>query len=119
MKKQKIKEGATKPIIQFDDFMKLDIRVGEIIEAEKHPNADKLLKLIIQFGDEQRQILAGIAEYKTPEELVGKQIPVLFNLAPRGMRGLESQGMIMAADDDQGIVLLHPERKVESGAQVR
>lgn len=119
MKKQKVKEGAPKPIIQFDDFMKLDIRVGEIIEAEKHPNADKLLKLIIKFGDEQRQILAGIAEYKTPEELVGKQIPVLFNLAPREMRGLESQGMIMAADDAQGIVLLHPEREVESGAQIR
>lgn len=105
--------------IKFEDFYKLDIRIGTIISAEKHPNADKLLKLVINFGEEKRQILAGIAEYKKLEDLIGKQIPVLFNLESRVMRGLESQGMIMAIDNSNGIALLHPEFTVENGSIVR
>lgn len=109
-----------KPKVSFEDFAKLDIRIGKILSAEKVEWADKLLKLQIEFDSGiTRQILAGIALYKKPEELVGKQIPVIFNLEPRKMRDLESQGMIMAADDTQGIVLLHPEREVESGSIVR
>lgn len=109
-----------KSIITYDDFAKLDIRIGTIVGAEKHPDADKLLKLEFEFGTEKRQILAGIAEsFPDPTVLIGKQLPVIFNLEPRMMRGLESQGMIMATDDENGIVLLHPERSIQSGSKVR
>jgi tryptophanyl-tRNA synthetase len=106
--------------VTYDDFAKLDIRIGTIVVAEKHPDADKLLRLEFDFGTEKRQIIAGIAEvYPDPMVLVGKQLPVIFNLEPRMMRGLESQGMIMATDDENGVVLLNPEKIVPSGSSVR
>lgn len=118
--KTKSVEFAKKPNATFDDFVKLDIRIGTIKVAEQHPNADKLLRLELDFGEETRQILAGIAEtYPDPTVLIGKQIPVVFNLEPRKIRGLESQGMIMATDNDAGIVLLHPEEEVAAGSLVR
>ena len=107
-----------KPIITFDDFIKLDIRIGTVIEAEKVPNSSKLLKLIIDFGDFKRQILAGIGTKYSPEDLQGKQIPVIVNLAPRKMAGLESQGMIMAVGDNDVEALLFPTEAVKSGSSV-
>ena len=107
-----------KPIITFDDFIKLDIRIGTVIEAEKVPNSSKLLKLIIDFGDFKRQILAGIGTKYSPEDLQGKQIPVIVNLAPRKMAGLESQGMIMAVGDNDVEALLFPTEVVKSGESV-
>jgi methionine--tRNA ligase beta chain len=107
-----------KPIITFDDFQKLDIRVGTIIEAEKVPNSIKLLKLTIDFGDFKRQILAGIATRYNPEDLINKQIPVVVNLAPRKMAGLVSQGMILAVGDEEVEALLFPTEEVKSGASV-
>lgn len=107
-----------KPIITFDDFIKLDIRIGTVIEAEKVPNSSKLLKLIIDFGDFKRQILAGIGTKYSPEDLQGKQIPVIVNLAPRKMAGLESQGMIMAVGDNDVEALLFPTEVVNYGASV-
>lgn len=87
-----------RPTIEFDDFLKLDLRVATIIEAEAHPNADRLLKLQIDLGFEQRQICAGIREYvEDPATLVGRQIVVVANLAPRKIRGEESNGMLLAA----------------------
>jgi tryptophanyl-tRNA synthetase len=113
-------ENFRKPKIGIDIISKLDIRVGKIITAERVEWSDKLMKLEIDFGaGGMRQILAGIAKFKTPEELINKQIPVFFNLEPRQMGDLVSQGMIMAADDKEGIVLMHPERAVESGSIVR
>ena len=87
----------TKPEITFDDFMKLDLRVATIVEAEPHPNADRLLKLQVDLGDEKRQICAGIKEFYDPENLIGKQIVVVANLAPRKIRGEVSNGMLLAA----------------------
>jgi methionyl-tRNA synthetase len=91
-----------KPEITYDDFSKLDIRTGKIIEAEKVPKADKLLKLLVDIGFEQRTIVSGIAEHFTLEEIVGKEVSVLINLVPRKLRGIESNGMILMAEDANG-----------------
>ncbi len=106
--------------ISYDDFAKLDIRVGTVISVEKIENADKLLKCTIDFGDfGQRTIVSGIAEWKTPDDLVGKQLPYIVNLAPRMLRGVESQGMLIAASDENGVALLHPEREVPKGTKLK
>ncbi len=85
------------PQIAIDDFVKVDLRVAQIVVAERIPKADKLLRLEVDLGYEKRQILSGIAEWYTPEELIGRKIVVIANLAPRKMRGLESHGMLLAA----------------------
>lgn len=106
--------------IQYDDFAKLDIRIGEVIAAEKVPEADKLIKCTVDFGEMGvRTIVSGIAEWKTPEELVGKQLPYIVNLAPRILRGVESQGMLLAASDVDGVALLSPERPLEKGTKLK
>ena len=88
---------AVSPTISIDDFIKIDLRVAQIVVAERIPKADKLLRLEVDLGYERRQILAGIAEYYAPETLIGRKVVIVANLAPRKMRGLESQGMIVAA----------------------
>jgi methionyl-tRNA synthetase len=105
--------------IQYDDFIKNDIRVGTILEAERIPKADKLLKLTIDTGLDQRTILSGIAEHFAPEEIIGKQVCVLINLAPRKMRGFESQGMILMAEDAAGkLHFVNPEGVINNGSKV-
>lgn len=105
--------------IQYDDFIKNDIRIGTILHAERIPKADKLLKLTIDTGLDQRTILSGIAEHFTPEEIIGKQICVLINLAPRKMRGFESQGMILMAEDAAGkLHFVNPEGVINNGSKV-
>ncbi|MBS3821419.1 MAG: methionine--tRNA ligase subunit beta [Planctomycetes bacterium] len=86
-----------KPTIEYDDFTKLDLRVAKVIEVSEHPNADKLLVLKVDLGDEQRTICAGIKAFYSPEALLGKTVVLVANLAPRKMRGIESQGMLLAA----------------------
>ena len=109
-----------KPEISHDDFAKLDIRIGTVIAAEPIPDTDKLIKCTVEFGElGTRTIVSGIAEWKTPEELIGRQLPYIVNLAPRVLRGVESQGMLMAASDESGVALLSPERNVPSGTQLR
>ena len=109
-----------KPEISHDDFAKLDIRIGTVIAAELVPDTDKLIKCTVEFGElGARTIVSGIAEWKTPEELIGRQLPYIVNLAPRVLRGVESQGMLMAASDESGVALLSPERGVPSGTQLR
>lgn len=105
-------------MVTFEDFAKLEIKIGTIISAEKVEDADKLLKLEIDLGDEKRTIASGIAEWYKPEDLVGKQVPVLVNLEPRNFRGVESQGMILAAGDDIA-VMMHPDRELPPGSKVR
>ena len=107
-------------VIQYDDFAKLDLRVGTIKQAEPHPNADKLLVLQVDLGSEQRQIIAGIRGYYEAEALVGRQIVVVANLAPRAMRGLESQGMLLAASnaDRSAVIFVTPEQSIAAGAKV-
>jgi len=106
--------------ISFDDFCKVELRVGKVIEASDHPNADKLILLKVDLGDEQRQIIAGLKGYYTPDQLMGKEIIIVVNLAPRMMRGLESQGMLLAASsqDRSKVVVLGPETEIEPGASV-
>jgi len=106
-------------VITFDDFKKLDIRIGRILSAEKVEGTEKLLRLEIDLGTEQRQVVAGIAESYQPDQIVGKEIPLLVNLEPRKIRGIESQGMILAVDLEGNPVLLHPEREVPPGSLVR
>lgn len=106
--------------ITFDDFTKVELRIGKVIEAGDHPNADKLIVLKVDLGDHQRQIIAGLKGYYTPAELMGKEITVVTNLAPRMMRGLESQGMLLAASsaDRSKVVVLTPDAEIEPGASV-
>ncbi|MEK7182476.1 MAG: methionine--tRNA ligase subunit beta [Patescibacteria group bacterium] len=107
-------------MISFDEFKKLDIRIGEILSVEKIPETDKLVKLEVDLGEEKpRQIVAGIAEFFPQEqELVGKQITILANLEPRIIKGYESQGMILAIKDDSGLSLLIPSKKMLPGSKV-
>ncbi len=106
-------------MITFNDFKKLELRIGEITEAERVPDTDKLLKLTINVGTETRQIVAGMADTYEPEALVGKQVPILMNLEPKTFRGVESHGMILAVDVDGKPVLLHPDKKVPPGSVIR
>lgn len=105
-------------MITYDDFAKLDIRIGKILSAEKIPEGDKLLKLVVDVGEEERQILAGMAEFYDPEYFVGKYVPVLINLEPRTLRGYESQGMILAAGADKP-VLMSPIEDVPPGSIIK
>ena len=105
-------------MIDFKDWSKLEIRIGKIVEAEKIENSDKLIKLQVDLGKEKRQIVAGIAEFFEVKDLIGKEIPILVNLEPRKLRGVESQGMILAADVDGKPVLLHPEKEVPAGSKI-
>ena len=109
-----------KPEIVYDDFGKLDLRVGTILTAEKVEKADKLLKLQIDLGFEKRTIVSGIAQHFTPESLVNKQVMVVANLAPRKMRGIESQGMILTAEQPDGkLILVSPDSVTVTGSTVR
>ena len=110
--------------ISYDDFQKLEIRMGKVLEAERVPGTDKLLQLTVDLGDETRQLVAGIAHVYAPEEVVGRTIPILANLEPRTIRGVESQGMILCPTDSEGKpVLLVPDpdsgRAVPPGTPVR
>lgn len=106
--------------ISFDDFMKMEIKVGTIKEAEKVPKADKLLKLQVDLGTETRTIVSGIAEHYQPEVIIGKQVSVITNLAPRKIRGVESKGMILMAEDETGkLAFVTPEKAMEEGSIIR
>jgi methionyl-tRNA synthetase len=108
-----------KETIQFDDFAKIDLRIGTIIEAQKVPKADRLLQFTVDLGFEKRTIISGVAEFFSPEECVGKQVQVLVNLAPRKMRGIESQGMILFAEDAEGkLHFVSPINKLNEGSGV-
>ena len=118
--------------VSFDEFKKLEIKIGKILSAEKVEDSNKLLKLQVDFGStsqvlpdgkisevkEQRQILAGIAKFYAPESLIGKLCPFVFNLEAKKMGGIESQGMILCADDE-GPVLLHPDKEIKPGSIIK
>lgn len=117
---QSTSQPVTSSTIQFDDFSKVDLRVGKILEAEKVEKADKLLKLQIDMGNEVRTIVSGIALHFKPEEIVGKQVVVVANLAPRKMRGIESNGMILMAENAEGkLVFVSPTEEVNTGSGVK
>ena len=105
--------------ITFSDFEKLDLRIGKIIEATPVPASKKLVKLMVDFGSEKRQAVAGILKYYKPEELVGKKCVFLLNLQRRMLAGIESQCMVLAAEDEAGnISVLQPEKDIIEGSKI-
>lgn len=122
-KKEKMAKEQVKPqeteFVSIEDFAKLDLRVAKVLEAEKVEGADKLLKLKLELGSEIRQVVSGIAKYYSPQELVGKHVVMIANLKPVKLRGIESQGMILAASDEKELVLATVDKPMSSGAQVK
>jgi methionyl-tRNA synthetase len=122
-KANEISETKAKPakeLIEFDDFGKMDIRVGTVLEAEKVAKTKKLLKLKIDTGFDKRTVVSGIAEYYKPEDLIGKQVSVLVNLGPKKLKGIESQGMILCAENADGsLSIVSPDQKVKNGSEVK
>ena len=109
-----------KPEITYEDFAKIDIRVGTIVAAEMVPETDKLIKCTIDFGElGTRTIVSGIALFRTPESLVGKQLPYIVNLAPKMLRGVESAGMLLAVGDGEVFALLNPDVPLPPGSRVK
>lgn len=102
-----------------DDFRKIELKVAEIKEVIEHPNADRLYIVTVDLGDKTKQLVAGIRGSYQKEELIGKQVVVVDNLEPAVLRGVESQGMILAASDDSGIFIVSPERKMKLGSIVK
>jgi len=112
--------NPSKPTIEFDDFMKMDIRTGTILEAEKVAKTKKLLKLVVDTGIDKRTVVSGIAEYYKPEDIVGLKVSILVNLAPRKLRGIESQGMILMAEDKDGkLCFVGPTEDVSNGSEIK
>ncbi|MCX6257190.1 MAG: methionine--tRNA ligase [Bacteroidia bacterium] len=117
---EKPKAAPQKDIISFDDFTKLDIRTGTILEAEKVPKTTKLLKLKIDTGIDVRTVVSGIAEYFTPEQVIGRQVSILVNLEPRKIKNIDSQGMILMAEDSNGeLVFVQPEKVTVNGSLIK
>lgn len=106
--------------ISFDEFLKVKMRVGKVIEANDHPNADKLIVLKVDLGDEQRQVVAGLKGHYTLEQLIGRNLIIVTNLAPRKMRGTESQGMLLAAStpDQSQVIVLTTGSEIAPGSAV-
>ncbi len=102
----------------YEDFSKLEIKVGTVIDVTDHPDADKLYVLTVDIGTETRQIVAGVRKYYTPDEIKGKQIAVIVNLDSAVIRGVESQGMLLAAEKGKDVVLLGVDKKIGNGARV-
>lgn len=106
--------------VSIDDFLKVELKVGTVLEVAPHPNADRLYCIKVDLGNgETRQLVAGLRQHYAPEGLAGKQVAVVANLQPAVIRGVESQGMILAADDGEKVAFLTPEKPVKSGAKIR
>ncbi|NQU88548.1 MAG: methionine--tRNA ligase subunit beta, partial [Mariniphaga sp.] len=114
------KATPAKKSIEFDDFGKMDIRIGTVLEVEKVAKTKKLLKLKVDTGIDQRTVVSGIAEYYKPEDLLGKQVSILVNLEPKNLRGIESQGMILCAENTDGsLSIVSPDQNVKPGSEVK
>lgn len=106
-------------MISFDDFKKVELKIAKILEAERVENSEKLLKLKVSLGEEERQIIAGVGKAYSPEELIGKEIVIVANLEPRALMGIESNGMLLAADGEGTPILLTPDKEVLPGSIVK
>ncbi len=106
-------------MVTIDDFRKLELKIAEIKEVNEHPDADRLYVITLDLGDRQKQVVAGIRAFYQKEDLIGKQVVVVDNLEPALLRGVESQGMILAASDENGIVIVAPEKKLKLGSVVK
>ena len=108
----------TMEYIKFEDFKKLDIRIAKVLKVENHPNADKLYLITVSIGDEEKAIVAGIRPYYTAEELAGRSVVIINNLEPATIRGVVSNGMILATKDGERLAILTPEKEVKIGSPV-
>jgi len=106
-------------MVTIQDFKKLELKIGQIKEVKDHPNADKLYIVIVDLGDKTKQLVAGIKSSYKKEQLLGKQVVVIDNLEPAVLRGVESQGMLLACEDEKGITIISPERNVKLGSIVK
>ncbi len=104
-------------LISIEDFLKLDIRLAKVLSAERVEGSEKLLKLRVSLGEEERTLMAGIAKHYSPEELVGKKVLMLANLKPRKIFGVESQGMVLALSDGENLSVIVPDRDIKEGAK--
>ncbi len=112
--------APAKPHIEYDDFAKMDIRTGTILAAEKVAKTKKLMKLTIQTGIDKRTVVSGIAEHYEPEQIIGQRVSVLVNLAPKNLKGIESQGMILMAEGKDGkLVFVVPGEEIDNGAEIK
>ena len=119
-KENEIKVNPAKDNIEFDDFAKLDMRIGTIIKAEKVPKTKKLLKLKVDTGIDKRTVVSGIAEFYKPEEIIGQKVSILVNLSPKKLRGIDSNGMILMAEDKNGkLCFVSPSEDFNNGSEVR
>lgn len=109
---------SEKQYIDYEDFKKVEIKLGEVLEAEEIPGSDKLYKLKVSFGEEERQILSGIKKFVSTDDLVGKKFPFVTNLPTRKMMGFESEGMILAVSDDENLSLLNVDPVIKNGTQI-
>lgn len=105
-------------MITIEDFRQIELRIADVVSVEPHPQADRLLILKIRIGEDEKTLVAGIREHYSPTELIGKKIVVVANLAPTVIRGVTSEGMVLAASDDQNLTLLVPDRGISSGAKI-
>ena len=105
-------------MITIDDFKKIELRVAKVLEAERVEGSDKLIKMQLSLGEEKRQVIGGIGKTYEPEQLIGREIIIVANLEPRNLMGLESQGMLLAASDENGIALLAPDKEVTPGSKI-
>ena len=106
-------------MVTFEEFKRLEKKIAKILEAKDHPNADKLYVMVIDLGEKTKQIVAGIKSSYKKEDLIGRQIVVIDNLEPAVLRGQESQAMLLAAQDEQGVCIIRPEREVKLGSMVK
>ncbi len=104
-------------LVGIEDFLKLDIRLAKVLSAERVEGSEKLLRLRVSLGEEERTLMAGIAKHYSPEELVGKKVLILANLKPRKIFGVESQGMVLALSDGENLSLIVPDRDIKEGAK--
>ena len=105
-------------MINFEEFQKIDLKIGKVLEAEKVENSEKLLKLKVDLGEEQRQIIAGIGKVYQPQDLINQEIVVVVNLEPKTLMGFKSQGMLLAADNNGEPILIKPEKEVLPGTKI-
>jgi methionyl-tRNA synthetase len=117
-KEERVETTGAEPI-SVEDFAKVELRVAQVVAAKKHPNADKLLVLTLSLGNEERTVVSGIAKWYRPEDLVGKKVVLVANLKPARLRGVESQGMILAAQEGEDLALVTVEGEIPPGAVVR
>lgn len=106
-------------MITYEDFSKIELKVAKILEAERVENSEKLIKIKIKVGDKEKQIVAGIGKFYNPQDLINKLIVIVDNLEPRKLLGIESQGMLLAASNEEKISLIVPDKEIEDGSQIK